>query len=37
MGKADAALAATIFHDAIWSIGKIKEIVHQAGIQVRLC
>ncbi|HEY9681314.1 MAG TPA: imidazole glycerol phosphate synthase subunit HisF [Oculatellaceae cyanobacterium] len=36
-GKADAALAATIFHDSIWSIDKLKEVIHQAGIQVRLC
>lgn len=36
-GKADAALAATIFHDKIWSIDKLKELIHQAGIQVRLC
>ena len=36
-GKADAALAATIFHDSIWSIDKLKELIHQAGIQVRLC
>jgi cyclase len=36
IGKADAALAATIFHDSIWSIGKIKDLVSQAGIQVRL-
>jgi cyclase len=36
-GKADAALAATIFHDQIWSIDKLKELIHQAGIQVRIC
>jgi cyclase len=36
-GKADAALAATIFHDSIWSIDKLKELINQAGIQVRLC
>jgi cyclase len=36
-GKADAALAATIFHDSIWSIDKLKELIHQAGIRVRLC
>jgi len=36
-GKADAALAASIFHDAQWTIGAIKNELNKAGVAVRLC
>ncbi len=36
-GKADAALAATIFHDGTWTIGAIKEQLKNAGVPVRIC
>ncbi|MBX9947575.1 MAG: imidazole glycerol phosphate synthase subunit HisF [Candidatus Obscuribacterales bacterium] len=32
---ADAALAASIFHDKIYSIGDVKQVVREAGISVR--
>lgn len=35
-GKADAALAAGIFHRGEWSIPRLKEELHQKGIEVRL-
>jgi cyclase len=35
-GCADAALAASIFHDEQWSIAALKARLHEAGIQVRL-
>ncbi len=35
-GKADAALAASIFHDNIHSIGEVKSYLHNEGIEVRL-
>jgi cyclase len=36
-GKADAALAATIFHDGRWTVEKLKDEVRKAGISVRTC
>lgn len=36
-GMADAALAASIFHDGQWTIGAIKEQLSKAGVAVRLC
>ncbi|MCS6268037.1 MAG: imidazole glycerol phosphate synthase subunit HisF [Vampirovibrio sp.] len=35
-GKADAALAATIFHDGIWQVSTLKHALHKEGIIVRL-
>jgi cyclase len=35
-GKADAALAATIFHDGHWRIDALKQVLHTHGIPVRL-
>ena len=35
-GKADAALAATIFHDGIWQVSTLKQALHHEGIAVRL-
>ena len=37
LGHADAALAASIFHDGTWTIGAIKDQLTQAGVTVRLC
>jgi cyclase len=34
-GKADAVLAASIFHDGTYTIAQVKEIMAQAGIAVR--
>jgi imidazole glycerol-phosphate synthase subunit HisF len=34
---ADAALAASIFHDRLYSVNDVKSTLHQAGIQVRTC
>ena len=34
---ADAALAATIFHDGRWTVNRLKEEVRQAQISVRIC
>ncbi|HEY9788319.1 MAG TPA: imidazole glycerol phosphate synthase subunit HisF [Candidatus Obscuribacterales bacterium] len=34
---ADAALAATIFHDGVWTISALKQQVQQAGVNVRPC
>lgn len=34
---ADAALAATIFHDGSHTVGEIKNILNQEGVQVRIC
>lgn len=34
---ADAALAATIFHDGSHTVGEIKNKLNQAGVQVRIC
>jgi cyclase len=34
---ADAALAATIFHDGRWTVNRLKEEVKQAQISVRIC
>ncbi|CAN5238314.1 imidazole glycerol phosphate synthase subunit HisF [soil metagenome] len=36
-GKADAALAASIFHDGIFTINQVKTQLNQKGIPVRLC
>ena len=36
-GHADAALAATIFHDGRWTVERLKERVKQANIPVRTC
>lgn len=35
-GKADAALAASIFHDGIWTVKAIKDELQKAGVAVRL-
>ena len=35
-GKADAALAASIFHDDIHSIRSVKQYLADAGVEVRL-
>ncbi len=35
-GKADAVLAASIFHDQIYTIREVKEFLAAAGVQVRL-
>lgn len=35
--NADAALAATIFHDGSHTVGEIKNILNQEGVQVRVC
>ncbi|GAJ16583.1 unnamed protein product, partial [marine sediment metagenome] len=35
-GKADAALAASIFHKKEYSIPKVKEFLGQKGVEVRL-
>jgi cyclase len=35
-GAADAALAASIFHDRVQSIRALKEFLQQSGVQVRL-
>jgi len=37
LGNADAALAATIFHDGTWTVSALKEEIAKAGIPVRLC
>jgi imidazole glycerol-phosphate synthase subunit HisF len=37
LGAANAALAATIFHDGVWTIKGIKEAISPRGISVRLC
>jgi imidazole glycerol-phosphate synthase subunit HisF len=36
-GLADAALAASIFHDGLFTISQVKDKLHQQGIAVRLC
>lgn len=36
-GKADAALAAGIFHDGLWTIAALKRELSAAGIEVRPC
>lgn len=36
LGEADAALAASIFHYGRFSIGQVKEYLHQKGVPVRL-
>ena len=36
-GMADAALAASIFHDGTWTIASVKEQLDKAGVPVRLC
>jgi cyclase len=36
-GKADAALAASIFHDGTWTVRAIKDELNKAGVAVRLC
>jgi len=36
VGAADAALAASIFHDRTQSIRSLKEFLRQSGVQVRL-
>jgi cyclase len=35
-GKADAALAASIFHDGNWTVAALKRELREAGIEVRL-
>ncbi|MCU0723998.1 MAG: imidazole glycerol phosphate synthase subunit HisF [Planctomycetes bacterium] len=35
-GKADAALAASIFHDGTWTVAALKEVLRREGIEVRL-
>ena len=35
-GKADAALAASLFHDRVLSIGEVKTYLAERGIPVRL-
>lgn len=35
-GKADAALAASIFHRREYSISKVKEFLRQRGVEIRL-
>lgn len=37
LANADAALAASIFHDCIYTISQVKTQLDQAGIPVRLC
>ncbi len=37
LASADAALAASIFHDNLFTISDVKNTLSQAGIQVRLC
>jgi len=34
-GRADAALAASIFHTGTWTIKQVKEELAQAGVEVR--
>lgn len=36
-GQADAALAASIFHDSIWTVAQLKDKINKAGIPVRIC
>jgi len=36
LGSADAALAANIFHDGLWSVGALKRELKERGIRVRL-
>lgn len=35
-GKADAALAASIFHFSEWTVGQVKEVLKEQGVKVRL-
>ncbi|MHC4779035.1 MAG: imidazole glycerol phosphate synthase subunit HisF [Planctomycetota bacterium] len=35
-GKADAALAASIFHDGTWTIASLKDVLRRKGIPVRI-
>lgn len=35
-GKADAALAATIFHDGVWTVNGLKQVLAEAKLPVRL-
>jgi cyclase len=35
-GRADAALAASLFHDRILSIGEVKEFLHKRGLTIRI-
>ncbi|MBS1997879.1 MAG: imidazole glycerol phosphate synthase subunit HisF [Cyanobacteria bacterium SZAS LIN-2] len=37
LAAADAALAASIFHDNLYTISDVKNTLSQAGIQVRIC
>lgn len=37
LGSADAALAATIFHDGSWTVDALKKEITKAGIPIRLC
>jgi cyclase len=37
LAQADAALAASIFHDKLFTISDVKNRLSQAGIQVRIC
>ncbi len=36
-GKADAALAASIFHFRTWSVAQVKDYLHERGVLVRPC
>lgn len=36
LGKADAALAASIFHDGHWRVDTLKRVLHEADVAVRL-
>jgi imidazole glycerol-phosphate synthase subunit HisF len=36
-GKADAALAASIFHDGTYTVSQVKKELDKAGVSVRLC
>jgi cyclase len=35
-GHADAALAASIFHFGTYTVGQVKEFLHQHGVPVRI-
>lgn len=37
VGQADAALAATIFHDGTWTVAELKKQISARGIPIRLC
>ncbi len=37
LGSADAALAATIFHDSIWTVRALKKEIEKRGVPIRTC